>query len=179
MVKKKSRRKQEERRARKKEWAQRRKRLLFAGISILLLITLALPVFVTGGRTASPRSAGTSTATGNDVHWHIGLSVMVDGQPMAVPNLENGRFLDVHDSAITLPRTLAAHGVRLTETCLNDNCIDDGGELTVSVNGQAIEDFVRYVLRENDEVRIEFSAASSWRVVPTKGKVPAGGGEAG
>ncbi len=173
MAKKRSGRKQKERRTRKKDRAQRRKRLLLAGISILLLITLALPVFVTGGRTVSPRPAG------SDVHWHIGLSVVVNGQALVVPDLENERFLDVHDSATTLPRALAAHGVRLTETCLNDNCIDDGGQLTVSVNGQAIDDFARYVLREDDEVRIEFSTASSWRVVPTKGKVPAGDREAG
>jgi hypothetical protein len=173
VAKKTSGRKQKERRTRKKDRAQRRKRLLLAGISILLLITLALPVFVTGGRTASPRPAG------SDVHWHIALSVVVDGQALAVPDLENDRFLDVHDSATTLSRALAAHGMRLTETCLNDNCIDDGGDLTVSVNGQAIEDFARYVLREDDEVRIEFSAASSWRVVPTTGQVPIGREEAG
>jgi hypothetical protein len=153
VVKKKSIRKQKERRPRKKERAQRRNRLLLSGISILLLLTLALPVFVTGGRTSSPRPAG------SEVHWHIGLSVVVNGETVAVPDLENDRFLDVRDSATTLPGALAAHGVRLTETCLNDNCIDDGGKLTVSVNGQAIDDFTRYVLREEDEVRIEFSAA--------------------
>ena len=151
MAKRKSGRKRDERRVRKKEWAKRRKQLLLTGISILLLIALALPVFVTGGRTASPRPAG------SNVHWHVGLSVTVDGQPLTVPNLENGRFLDIHNSATTLPQALAVYGVRLTETCLNDNCTDDGGQLTVSVNGQPVEDFTRYVLRENDEVRIELS----------------------
>ena len=161
MAKKKSGRKREERQTRKRERSQRRKRLLLAGISILLLITLALPVFVTGGRTAVPRSAGSSAATGDDVHWHIGLSVVVDGQSLAVPDLENGRFLDIHDAATTLPRALAVYGVRLSDTCLNDNCTDGGGQLTVSVNGQPIEDFARYVLSEDDEVYIEFNEASS------------------
>ncbi len=163
MAKKKSKRKQTEKRARKKEWARRRRRLLVTGISLLLLVALALPVFITGGRMAPTRPTESPAARGTEAHWHVGLSVTVDGQPLSIPNLENDRFLDIHDTATTLPQALAVYGVRLTETCLNENCTDDGGRLTVSVNGQPMEDFTRYLLRQGDEVRIEFSKAVEGR----------------
>ena len=145
---------------------RQRRRLLIRGAVLLAGFSLLVPLFL-------PRLTGLGQGTGSGAsgavafppsvpeagharHDHALLEVLIDGEPVAVPALERGRFVDIHLDPYTLGQALSDRGILLDPErgCLNQSCAGQGGKLEVQVNGQAVADPAAYELQNGDRVRV-------------------------
>lgn len=147
----------------------RKKKLRFAGIGVLLLGLVAggglwaSQNMDLGGRTSS------STAVGQPVHWHADYRITVCGEEKVL----SGGPTEAHTHG---EKTFHLEGVRTEEQAQLDWIVDSlGGELeedsimgkegcngepanlTVKANGKEVEDHMNFVPRDGDSIRIDYS----------------------
>ena len=93
----------------------------------------------------------------HELHWHVRLQILIDGRERQLYNLERGQFIDVHRPNMTLAEALEEVGVQYDVDCILDLCREGerGGRLVVKINGQVVENFAAYLLRDGDEVVME------------------------
>ncbi len=106
------------------------------------------------------------------LHIHSDLKILIDGQENLIPaniGVSTGimRPLHTHDSTgeihiegpykrdFRIGEFFQIWGMTFNSTCIFENCTDKG-ELKMLVNGQENSQFDNYVMRDNDEIRIEF-----------------------
>ena len=106
------------------------------------------------------------------LHIHSDLKILIDGQETEIPaniGIESGimRPLHTHDSSgeihiegpyqrdFTIGEFFEIWGMTFNSTCIFENCTDKG-ELKMLVNGQENNEFNDHVLRDDDEIVIEY-----------------------
>lgn len=124
------------------------------------------------------------------VHWHPKLTIQIDGKRIPIPTgigIHIGKVVDTHLSEMGMspththesdgtihienndpskkPETLAlgyffyVWGKRFNSTCIFDYCTDKG-TLHMYVNGQENIEFENYIMRDKDDIRIEYTSFS-------------------
>jgi len=120
------------------------------------------------------------------VHWHPKFTIKIDDELMVIPNdigYGTGRIVDTHLSGMRMspththesdgtihienknpsskPETLTlgyffyVWDKEFSSTCIFDYCTDKG-VLTMYVNGQENTEFQNYIMRDGDEILIEY-----------------------
>ncbi len=124
---------------------------------------------------------------GTTLHIHQHLDVFVNGKPVIVPagiGTGDGFIspLHTHDASgvihvesptvrsFSLAEFFAVWGVRLTKTCVADECGD--GKLLLFVNGKPAADPNRVVLTQHQEIAVAFGPPP--KPVPSSYRFPAG-----
>lgn len=92
-----------------------------------------------------------------EVHWHVRLRIIVFGREEQLFNLEKKQFFDIHHPNLTLGEALATYQIDYAEDCILDTCREQErrGTLTVRINGEEVDDFESYILKDGDEVVME------------------------
>jgi len=93
----------------------------------------------------------------HELHWHVRLQILIDGRERQLYNLEGGQFIDVHRPNTTLGEALEELGIEYDVDCILDLCREGErrGRLVVRINGEVVENFAAYLLRDGDEVVME------------------------
>lgn len=146
------------------------------------IIIIALAVFggIIGATTYSnknfqPRNMCVEHSAGLSMHIHPVLSIIENGQPVTIPanigidptcmkavhthdatgtiHLE---YPELHD--FTLGDFFAVWGQNFSKTQLLDKTLDDQYTLTMTVDGQPNEDFEQLVLKDKQQIVINYSA---------------------
>lgn len=148
--------------------------LVWGGLAVLLLLTVLVAVLVPAG------SGATAGPTIGD-HWHAAYRIVLCGEeqpplPVSPGNVHThgDGLIHVHPQTAAetgananLERFFAASGVVIGKDYIQlpggrlyrngDPCTDgQPGTLRVTVNGNEVADFLRYVPRDGDTIQIEF-----------------------
>ncbi len=93
----------------------------------------------------------------HEVHWHARLRILIDGRERQWYDLEGGQFIDIHRPNTTLGKALEELGIAYDVDCLLELCheAERQGRLVVRINGEVVENFAGYLLRDGDEVVME------------------------
>lgn len=149
----------------------KKKKLQFAGIGIVLLGLVA-----GGGFWASqnietgPSATNASIGVGEPVHWHADYRLTVCGQeqvlqggPTAAHTHGQNTFhlegVRQSKEEAQLDWIVDQLGGQLEENSImgRDGCNGEPANLTVTVNGEKVEDHMTYIPRDGDMIRIDYS----------------------
>jgi hypothetical protein len=145
---------------------------------IVLLIGWGISSAVTGSKeckTAPVTEINIGSHTNLAMHIHPHLQIIVNGQQQLTPaNIGVGpglmRPIHTHDSSgeihvegpckreFVLGDFFAIWGRNFDSQCILDNCITDGGTLTMTVNGQLNNEFENLVLKDEDNIVINYDS---------------------
>ncbi len=147
----------------------RRKKLQFAGIGVLMVGLVAGGGFWASQNMDFSRNVDESMGVGHPVHWHADYQITVCGEEQVL----RGGPTEAHTHGQT---TFHLEGVRNQEQAQLDWIVDSLGgqleensimgredcngepaDLTVTVNGNEVEDHLSFVPRDGDFVRIDYS----------------------
>jgi hypothetical protein len=149
----------------------RRKKLQFAGIGVLLLSLVAGGGFFAYQNIDSVSPAtNSSIGVGEPVHWHAEYQVTVCGEEKIL----QGGPVQAHthgektfhmegvrqkEEQARLDWIVDSLGGKLEEDSIlgRDSCNGEPANLTVKANGNEIEDHLNYVPRDGDFIRIDYS----------------------
>ncbi|MCJ7478701.1 MAG: hypothetical protein MUP63_00800 [Candidatus Nanohaloarchaeota archaeon QJJ-7] len=155
-------------------------RKLGVGVVLLSLLVLGYGLASTGiisfstGGDSGPVEV--SLGPPGSAHEHAQLSVTVNGDPIefSKPKYQHsqtqnprihfeggdGSTLHKHATGVTIGYALEQHGISVNETCMtvedDTYCEDDATTLSLTVNGEEIEDPLSHVLRDNDVIEIVY-----------------------
>jgi len=111
------------------------------------------------------------------IHWHPTLTVIINGDANTIPANLGGRpgaHLPIHTHDTTgklhmesnrpTPETVILgyffdriYGKTFNSNCIYDECNGPEGSMTMTVNGEPNFKFDKYVMKDNDNIVIEFS----------------------
>lgn len=148
------------------------------------VVWIAIPVVVVGWFVwkvaTSPQRAEGGLVSRQEVHWHAKLAIRIRGEDIAIPanigipvgqpnaHPENmhthaedrvvhiEKLPPVYEEDLKIGHFFRVWDKRFDSQCILDACMDQGGKLTMKVNGQDNTQFENYLLQDHDEVEIIF-----------------------
>jgi hypothetical protein len=146
----------------------RKKKLQFAGIGVLLVGLVAGGGFWATQNMDFSRNVDESAGVGTPVHWHADYQITVCGENQVL----QGGPVEAHTHGET---TFHLEGVRTQEQAQldwivdslggeleensimgRDSCNGESANLTVTANGNEVEDHMNFVPRDGDFIRITY-----------------------
>lgn len=122
------------------------------------------------------------------VHWHPNLEIIIDGKKITIPSdlgYGTGKTVDTHLSGMRMspihthestgkihlensnpsskPETVTLGYLfyvwekEFNKSCIFEYCTDTG-TLTMTVNGQESAEFEKYIMHDNDDIKIEYAS---------------------
>ncbi len=146
----------------------------YAAIGVVVLVAIFGFIFFSTMDAGSITSNTIVDIPKNGLHWHPHLEIIIDGKNIEIPG---GLGLgSVHDPVHTHDNTGEIHlefakpiaskmvlgyffklwGKRFDKECIFDYCTDKG-TLKMSVNGNENYDFEDYLMRDGDQIVIEYT----------------------
>lgn len=148
-------------------------------IAILLLISWGLFVLIKSSGSTSDIPVNEINIISHSniaLHIHSNLDIIIDGVEFFIPNdigisHEIMRPLHTHDSSgkihieapfkrdFTIGEFFLVWEETFSSSCIFDNCIDeDKGVLTMTVNGVGNDEFENYIMKDDDQIVIEYTS---------------------
>lgn len=151
----------------------RNKKLQYAGIGVLALLVLGGGGFALYQQGALGSMTGASTGTnasigvGQSIHWHADYEINVCGQDRTIQGgpiqahthgtktLHMEGFRETREQG-TLDWIIDQLGGKLEQNSIlgTTECSGEPANLTVTVNGEELENHLDYIVREDDNVKI-------------------------
>lgn len=154
---------------------------LVGGLAVLIVAAVALGqsgmVSFSGGGGPSGSTGATQIGPAGSTHEHAAFSVIVDGDAIdfSQPRYQVGRTQDrkihfeggdgstihKHATGVTIGFALDSLGLGINATCLDvhgEAYCEGGGELTVTVDGQEIEDPANHVIMDGQTITIRYAS---------------------
>ena len=151
------------------------------------LATLVVGVLVVGGalvwlfvKGPKDTSSQAGLISSSGIHWHVQLSITVDGKPVNVPDDTGLRPSEsplhthagepnkihmefpsvVREDDVRLGKFFDVWGQAFSSTKLLDQDTSKGGTLTMKVNGKDSTEFEHYSMHDGDKIELTFTSAA-------------------